>query len=56
MYLFLFPLKCAQIYENTPGNIYLFETNNRNTRKRCEIVNGKNTRMTLLTTFWCFYY
>ena len=35
------------VFNHYPGSIYLFEVNNRNTRKRCEICSDyKNTRTT----------
>ena len=41
-----------------PVNIYLFNADNGNTRKSCEICSKltiKNTRTTSITSFHCFY-
>ena len=41
-----------------PANIYLFQVNNRNAKKRFEImfkVNNNDIRTTSLTSFWCFF-
>ena len=44
----------------SPANIYLFKVTNRNPKTYKKVwnmfkVNNKNTRMTSVTLFWCFY-
>ena len=56
---FTFSIKPAEVhFFKVPGSIYLFNFNNKNTRKRCSIClksTIKNTRTTTMTSFCCFF-